>query len=305
MSEEGGSVLPVHAADIVTSLAAFRAAAAAWFISAGLRILLILAGAALLIRVSYVAIHRIEVVVDDGDPHLSEREKRARTMAAILRKATAFLVSAIAAVTILDVLGVRTGAILTAAGIGGVAVGLGAQNLVRDLIAGFFFLLEDQIRVGDVVTINERTGVVEDMTLRIIVLRDFNGTAHIFPNGAVQFVSNQTKDWSRAVVDVPVAYGADVDQVAHLMRQVGEELAADPDWRSFIVEPPQVLGVTAFTQLGMTMRMAVTTKSQKHIEVERELRRRLMRRFAEAGIEVPSLYHPAGGQPGKAGGALS
>ncbi len=279
--------MPVSSVEILDSLAAFRAAAVAWLLSAGLRILLILLGSFVLVRLAFAAIRRIEVIVDDGDPHLSEREKRARTLAAILRKVAAVTVAAVAVLTILQELGVDTRAIITAAGIGGLAVGFGAQNLVRDVISGFFMLMENQIRIGDVVTINDRTGVVEDITLRITVLRDFDGTAHIFPNGAIQFVSNQTKDWSRAVVDVPVAYREDADRVMGVLGEVGNSLLDDPKWRPFVLEPPQVLGITEFGASGITIRMAVTTRAQKHIDLERELRRRIKSRFDREGIEIP------------------
>lgn len=253
----------------------------------GLRVLLIAAGAALLVRVAYAAIHRIEVIVDDGDPHLSEREKRARTLATILRKATAVVVAVVAALTILNELGVDTRAIVTAAGVGGLAVGFGAQNLVRDIISGFFLLMENQIRVGDVVTISDKTGVVEDITLRITILRDFDGTVHIFPNGSVQFVSNQTKDWSRTVLDVPVSYREDPDRVTAVLLEIGRELREDPDWGAFILEPLEVLGVNAFGESGFIIRLDVKTLAQKHIAVARELRRRILLRFRREGIEIP------------------
>jgi len=265
------------------------------------RILLIAAGSVLLVRVAYVAIHRIEVIVDDGDPHLSEREKRARTLATILRKATAVTVAAVAVLTILQELGVDTRAIITAAGIGGLAVGFGAQNLVRDVISGFFMLMENQIRVGDVVTINDKTGVVEDITLRTTILRDLEGTVHIFPNGAIQYVSNRTKDWSRAVLDVGVAYKEDVDRVMEVLREIGEELAADEVHRQNILEPLQVLGVDDFGDSQVTIKVMVTTRPLKQWEVARELRRRIKKRFDREGIEIPfphlSLYFGEASKP--------
>lgn len=253
-----------------------------------LRLLLIAAGSVLLVRVAYVAIHRIEVIVDDGDPHLSEREKRARTLATILRKLTSATVITVATLTVLQELGVDTRAIITAAGIGGVALGFGSQNLVRDVISGFFMLLENQIRVGDVVTINGSTsGQVEDITLRITILRDLEGNVHIFPNGSIEYITNKTKNWSRAVVDVGVAYKEDVDRVMDVLRDIGEELGTDEAFRPLIVEPLQVLGVDDFGESQVTIRTVITTLPLKQWDVARELRRRIKNRFDREGIEIP------------------
>ncbi len=265
------------------------------------RILLIVAGSLLLLRVAYLAIHRIEVLAGDGGPHLSERERRARTLATILRKVAAVTVTAVAVLTILQELGVDTRALITAAGIGGLAVGFGAQNLVRDVISGFFMLMENQIRVGDVVTINEKTGVVEDITLRTTILRDLEGTVHIFPNGTIQYVSNRTKDWSRAVLDVGVAYKEDVDRVMEVLREIGEELAADEVHRQNILEPLQVLGVEDFGNSQVVIKVMVTTRPLRQWEVARELRRRIKKRFDKEGIEIPfphlSLYFGEASKP--------
>lgn len=267
-----------------------------------LRVLLIAAGAALLIRIAYATIHRIEVVVDDGDPHLSEREKRARTLATILRKLTSATVITVAILTVLQELGVDTRAIITAAGIGGVALGFGSQNLVRDVISGFFMLLENQIRVGDVVTINGSTsGQVEDITLRVTILRDLEGNVHIFPNGSIEYITNKTKNWSRAVVDVGVAYKEDVDRVMAVLRDIGEELGADEAFRPLIVEPLQVLGVDDFGESQVTIRTVITTLPLKQWDVARELRRRIKNRFDREGIEIPfphlSLYWGEASKP--------
>lgn len=270
--------------------------------AAGLRIFLIVVGAVLLIRVAYVAIHRIEVTVDDGDPLLSEREKRARTLATILRKVTSVTVIIVAILTVLQELGVDTKAIVTAAGIGGVALGFGAQNLVRDVISGFFMLLENQIRVGDVVTINGSvSGQVEDITLRTTILRDLEGNVHIFPNGTIEYLTNKTKNWSRAVIDVGVAYKEDVDRVMAVLRDIGDELAADEAFRPLIVEPLQVLGVNDFGESQVTIRTMITTLPLKQWDVARELRRRIKNRFDREGIEIPfphlSLYWGEASKP--------
>jgi small conductance mechanosensitive channel len=238
------------------------------------------------------ALRRLEKKMEDGDPHhLSEREKRARTLTSILRKLIKATVFAVAGLVILNELGVNIGPLLAAAGIGGLAVGFGAQNLVRDVISGFFMLMENQIRVGDMVTLHaggsQFSGQVEDVTLRTTVLRDLEGVVHIVPNGAIQVVSNRTREWSRAVLDIGVAYHEDVDRVIGILQEVGAELAADPEFGPLILEPPEVLGVDAFGASEVTVKLTVTTRPLKQLLVARELRRRIKKRFDAEGVEIP------------------
>ncbi len=266
--------------------------AIAWGTTHGLRILLVALAALAAAHAASAALGRLEKVVEDEDPeHLSEREKRARTLTAVLRKITKVTILAVAGLIILNELGVSIGPILAAAGIGGIAVGFGAQNLVRDVISGFFMLMENQIRVGDVVTLHagggQFSGQVEDITLRTTVLRDLEGTVHVIPNGAIEAVSNRTREWSRAVLDVGVAYHEDVDRVMQLLREIGAGLAADPEYGPLIVEPPEVLGVDALGESQVTVKMMVTTKPLKQWPVARELRRRIKNRFDAEGVEIP------------------
>lgn len=287
-----------------------------WLTSSGLRILGVAVGSLLLRKFIFIAIGRMERLVDDEDPtHLTEREKRARTLGSMLRKLTTAVVLSVAALTILDVLGVDTRAILTAAGIGGLAIGFGAQSLVRDLISGFFLLLENHIRVGDVVEINGVGGQVEDITLRSTVLRGLDGTVHVFPNGNIQSLSNRTKDFSRYVIDVGVAYKEDVDRVMAVLKDVGDGLAVDPSYQPLIKEPLQVLGVDDFAESAVIIKVAITTLPLKQWEVGRELRRRIKKRFDAEGIEIPfphlSLYWGEASKPfnlhvaGPAGGGTA
>ncbi len=271
-----------------------------------LRILLIVIGALLAIRLTSAAIGRMERLVDDDDPeHLSEREKRARTLTTILRKVIKAALLAVAGLMILNELDVNIGPILTAAGIGGIAVGFGAQNLVRDVISGFFMLMENQIRVGDVVAVQtgggQLAGQVEDITLRTTILRDLEGTVHIIPNGAIETVSNRTREWSRAVLDVGVAYKEDVDRVMDVLRDIGAGLAADETFGPMILEPPEVLGVDAFGESQVTIKVRVTTRPLRQWDVGREFRRRIKNRFDAEGIEIPfphvSLYWGEASRP--------
>ncbi|MDI3280428.1 MAG: mechanosensitive ion channel family protein [Bacillota bacterium] len=273
-----------------------------WLLTSGLRAAFIALGAYLAIRLVNTAIRRMERLVDDhDDSHLSELEKRAQTLGNLMRKVAGVTIAAVAGVMILDQFGVDITPIITAAGIGGLAVGFGAQNLVRDVISGFFMLLENHIRLGDVVSINGVSGVVEAMTLRTTVLRDLQGVVHVFPNGTITSLSNLTKDWSRYVIDVGVAYKEDVDRVLAVLRQVGEELERDPQYGPLLLGPVQVLGVDDFGPSQVTIKLFVTTKPQKQWEVGRELRRRIKKRFDQEGIEIPfphtKLYWGAANQP--------
>lgn len=259
-----------------------------WLSTSGLRIAGIVVGSLLLRWVINIAIGRMERLVKGDDPdHPTEREKRARTLGSMLRKLTTVVVFSVAALNILSVLKVDIRPILTAAGIGGLAIGFGAQSLVRDIISGFFLLLENHIRVGDVVEINGVGGQVEDITLRSTVLRGLDGTVHVFPNGNIQSLSNRTKDFSRYVIDVGVSYKEDVDRVMAVLKEVGEELADDPVYRPFITEPLQVLGVNDFGESAVIIRVHITTRPLKQWEVGRELRRLIKKRFDAEGIEIP------------------
>src|SRR5215203_5720026 len=202
---------------------------AEWAFGAGLKILLIAALAYALIRTCTLLVRRFEHDLTLGtDLDALERGKRARTLGSVVRKATTALVSAVAVLMILRELGLDIAPVLTGAGIVGLAVGFGAQTLVRDIISGLFLILENQVRVGDVAAINGTGGLVEAINLRTIVLRDVEGTVHVFPNGSIERLSNLTKDFSYYVIDVSVAYNEDPDEVAEVLRQIGVELQADP-----------------------------------------------------------------------------
>jgi small conductance mechanosensitive channel len=188
---------------------------------------------------------------------------------------------------VLTAFGVNIAPVLTGAGILGLAVGFGAQTLVRDVISGFFLILEDQVRVGDVAAINGTGGLVEAINLRTIVLRDSEGTVHVFPNGAIQTLANRSKDFSYYVIDLGVSYREDPDRVADLLRQIGAEMQADQRYAPFILEPVEILGVDSFGDWSMVLKMRIKTVPTKQWDVGREFRKRLRRRFEQEGIEVP------------------
>jgi small conductance mechanosensitive channel len=244
-----------------------------------------------------------------GGQAREEMEKRADTLVSVLRKVGYVTILAIACMIVLGHLGVEIGPILAGAGIVGVAVGFGSQNLVRDVLSGFFILLEDQVRVGDVAVINGTGGLVEEINLRTIVLRDLEGTVHVFPHGLVSTLSNRTKEWSAAVFDTGVAYREDTDRVQEVMREVAEDLARDERFGALILEPIEIFGVDRFDESAVVIKARIKTRPIKQWDVAREYNRRLKKAFDEKGIEIPFpqrtlTWGEAGdaAKPGAAGG---
>lgn len=259
-----------------------------WLATHGVRILVILALALLSTKVVSFITRRIEKVVEDEDPTtLSEREKRAATLGRIIRHTWLVLVSVIAVMMVLNESGIEIGPMLAGLGIAGLAIGFGAQTLVKDVINGFFILLENNFRVGDVVKVGDVSGLVESMSLRVTTLRDLEGKVHVIPNGSIDIVTNMTKEWSRVVLNVGVAYKEDVDRVSELLKKIGEELFEDPQFEPLIMEPLEVLGLDNFGDSSIDIRVIMKTQPLKQWAVGRELRRRIKKAFDENGIEIP------------------
>ena len=253
-----------------------------------IRVALILALAWLVSRGLRSLIKRIETIADDGDPNtVTELEKRAHTISRILRQASFILVWSVTIMLVLAELGVDLKPILAGAGILGLAIGFGAQTLVKDVITGFFILLENQIRVGDVVTAAGMTGEVEAVNLRTTVLRDADGKTHIIPNSAITVVTNATRDFSRALLDVGVSYREDTDRAMMVMREVGSAMEKDPVFGKRIIGAFEYPGIQAFGESAILLRMVGKTNAQDGPIVQRELRRRVKKAFDQAGIEIP------------------
>jgi small conductance mechanosensitive channel len=216
-----------------------------------------------------------------------ERAKRARTLGSVVQNVLTVLIVGSAALTVLREFKIDIGPILTGAGIVGLAVGFGAQTLVRDIISGFFLILENQVRVGDAAMINGVAGLVETINLRTIVLRDIEGAVHVFPNGAINTLANRSKDYSYYVVDVSVSYYQDPDQVADVVRATGEEMRADTRFGPLVLEPVEILGIDSFTEWSAVMKVRIKTVPLKQWEVGRELRRRLIKSFTSQGFPIP------------------
>jgi moderate conductance mechanosensitive channel len=261
---------------------------ATWTFASGLRVVLIVVLAYAFVRITALVVRRFEYELSVGtDLDALERAKRARTLGSVVQKVTTVLVIGIGALTILHEFNVDITPVLTGAGIAGLAVGFGAQTLVRDIISGFFLILENQVRVGDVAAINGTAGFVESINLRTIILRDLEGTVHVFPNGAITTLANRSKDFSYYVVDLAVSYFDDTDAVTAVLHDVGAELQSDPQFGSAIMEPLEVLGVDGFGEWAVLMKARIKTAPAKQWVVGRELRRRIVKAFEQHGFSVP------------------
>ncbi|MCW8859058.1 MAG: mechanosensitive ion channel family protein [Deltaproteobacteria bacterium] len=235
-----------------------------------------------------------------GEPP-SESEKRVETLIRLIRQAAFIVLWVTTILILLKEIGIDVGPILASAGIVGLAVGFGAQNLVRDFISGFFFILENQVRVGDVAIVNGTGGLVESVNFRTIVLRDLGGIVHIFPNGAVSTLSNLTNDWSAYVFEIGVAYKENTDKVIEVMTGVGSEMKQDETVGPFMLEEPEIFGVDKFDNSAVVIKGRIKTNPIRQWQVGREYLRRIKLAFDNAGIEIPfphqTLYFGEASKP--------
>jgi len=269
------------------SISRYAEVAWTWTADHGLRIAVILVLMYTGIRLSHMASSRLFAFLGRRKAMDDEYKKRADTLSAVIGYVISATIITIAALTILSELDIRIGPVLAAAGVLGVAVGFGAQHLVQDVISGFFILLDDEIRVGDVVEIAGKSGLVERLNLRMVVLRDLAGNVHYVRNGMIDVVTNMTKDYSRYVFDIRVAYREDVDEVIRVVRQVDEELRSDPQFSGDILEPIEILGLDRFADSAIIIKARTKTRPIKQWNIGREFNRRLKRRFDEKNIEIP------------------
>lgn len=262
-------------------------AIADWFFRSGLRILLVVVLAYAVMRIVAVVVRRFEHEISQGTGlDVLERAKRARTLGGLIQNVVTALVLTVALLMILRELRLDIMPLLTGAGIAGVALGFGAQTLVRDIISGFFLILENQLRVGDVARVNNVSGLVEAINLRTLVLRDFDGTVHIVPAGEVRMLDNLSMDYAYAVVDVPVAYGEDTDRVVKLLNHVGEELQSDVAFQPHVLGPLEVAGIESLGEANVIVRSRMKTVPLKQFDVARELRRRIKLAFERERIQI-------------------
>lgn len=257
-----------------------------WLLKSGLHIFFILILTIIALKVTKSLSSRLVDILTKQKEE-PEFQKRTQTLGSIVRYALTVVILIVASMTVLKEFGIEIGPILAAAGIVGLAVGFGAQSLVKDVISGFFILLEDQIRVGDVVQIAGKGGLVEKINLKTTILRDLAGNVHYVPNGHIDVVTNMTKDYSRYVFDIGVAYREDVDEVIEVIKEVDEEMRNDPAFKDDIIEPIEILGLDQFADSAIIIKARTTTMPIKQWGVGREFNRRLKKKFDERNIEIP------------------
>ncbi len=236
------------------------------------------------------AVKRAEqgVMPDRANPHVSARRaQRAQTMGGLFRSIVTGLIVAVISTMMLSEIGVDIAPIIASAGIIGIALGFGAQSLVKDFLSGIFMILEDQFGVGDIIDIGEATGTVEAVSLRVTRLRDINGTVWYVPNGEIVRVGNQSQNWSRTVLDVGVSYNEDISRVKRVLEEVAHDMWEEEDLKGDVIEEPSVWGVQDLAADAVTMRVVLKTTPGAQWAVAREMRERIKARFDHEGIEIP------------------
>ena len=273
--------------DIIESLARFLDVEYTVLIRKSVAILVIWFGAWVVNQLIRLAARRILKAVDDGDDStLTLREKRGQTVAQLLRSVGRVVVVVVAILLTLNTF-VEITPLLAGAGILGLAISFGAQSLVKDVLSGFFILLENQFAVGDVIEAGGKSGVVERMTMRVVQLRDVEGILHFIPNGTITVVSNKTRGWSRSVVDVGVAYETEVDMALGVIKDEAVKFSEDPAWKHRLDGPVEVPGVERLDDNGVIIRTLIRTVPGSQWEAGREFRRRIKNRLDHEGIEIP------------------
>lgn len=253
-----------------------------------------------------LAVRRLATAdADPGSVDLSsvERQKRMRTLEGFAVRIAGIAILIVVVLTALDTVSINIAPAIAGLGVAGIAIGLGAQTLVRDWLAGIFILAENQYSRGDIVRIGGVSGVVEELSLRRTVLRDLDGIVHSVPNGQITVASNLTRLWARVNLDLQVAYGTDLDQAIHLLDAVGNELATDADWSARILDPPAVLRIDGLADTGVTLKLVGRVRPGDQWAVAGELRRRVLIACARAGVEMTyplRLDPPAGDGPAAA-----
>ncbi|MEN6618602.1 MAG: mechanosensitive ion channel family protein [Rikenellaceae bacterium] len=260
-----------------------------WLLSHGIKILIIVVGSLLLSRIIKKVIEKtIKVAIVSGKfVSKTAEKKREETLIRIFSGIIKVVIITIATLMILSELGLMIGPILAGAGIVGLAVGFGGQYLIRDIIAGLFIIIENQYRVGDVVSFDGTGGLVEDISLRMTTMRDLDGTVHHVPHGEIKKVSNFSKYFARVNLNIGIAYSSNLEQVIKVVNQTGNELAEDPIWKEYIIKPPQFLRVDDFADSAIIIKITGETQPIKQWDVSGEFRKRIKIAFDKEGIEIP------------------
>lgn len=258
----------------------------------GIRVIGVWLLAILAYRILGLLARRIEKSVDDHDETFTTTlERRGKTIAQLLRSVGRVVIIGVAVLLTFNVF-INIAPILAGAGILGLAVSFGAQSLVKDVISGFFILFENQFGLGDVIEVAGKSGTVEKMTLRVVVLRDVYGIMHIVPNSEIKVVSNKTRGWSRAVVDVGIARDVDIDQALEVVHDEAQRFSNEPKWKQDLDGPVEVLGVESISDNSVVVRSLIRTRPGGQWSVGREFRRRLKARLYRDGLEIPYPARP-------------
>jgi len=260
-----------------------------WLLDHGIKIVFIAVAAWLVTNIlSRIIIRTVRVaVVADENTSKEGEKKREDTLIRIFNGALRIVILILAIMMILQEVGLKIGPLIAGAGIIGLAVGFGGQYLIRDIISGFFLILENQYRIGDSIDINGTGGLVEDISLRKTTLRDMNGTVHHIPHGEIKIVSNLSKSYARVNLNIGISYKSDLEQAISVINRTGMELAEDPLFRDSVISPPQFLRVNDFADSAVVLKILGDTKPLKQWEITGELRKRLKIAFDREGIEIP------------------
>ena len=267
-------------------------------VQAGARIVLIVGLAYFLVKQLRGALTRLEGFLirstGRGEPDPGATAKRIKTLSSVIRTVGSGLLWFLVVLIALSQIGVNIGPIVAGAGVAGLAAGFGAQHLVRDLVSGFFLLLENQIRVGDIAIVNGTGGVVEAVTFRTVALRDQAGIVHVFPNGTINTLANATKDWSAYVIDIAVAYKEDTDRVVDIMKSVANDMRQEAAYSRAMIEPIEIFGIDSFNDSTVTIKARFKTQPAQQYTIGREYRRRLKKAFDSEGVELGVIPRAAG-----------
>lgn len=260
-----------------------------WILTSGLKIIFILAIAFFLNKILSRFIEKAVRIAVRPDKYSSKEaeEKRENTLIQIFSTSSKIAILCISSLMVLEEFGIEIGPILAAAGIVGLAFGFGGQYLIRDIISGLFIILENQYRVGDVVNLDLASGKVEQISLRKTTLRDIDGTVHHIPHGEIKKVSNLSNEFSRININIGVAYSSDIEKVITIINQIGNELAKDPLWKEYIIQPPQFLRIDDFADSSIVLKILGESFPDKKWDITGELRKRIKITFDKEGIEIP------------------
>jgi moderate conductance mechanosensitive channel len=239
----------------------------------------------------------IERVLDRATgANRARRRQRALTMGSLLRSTSTFVIATVTLLTVMAELGMPLAPLLTSAGIGGIALGFGAQSLVKDFLSGIMMIIEDQYGVGDVIDTGEATGTVEEVTLRVTRLRDASGVVWFIRNGEIIRIGNKSQGWAVATVDLQVSYAEDPRRVLPILQEVVDDVAVEPEWADKLIEPPTVAGVESVSGGAMTLRVFIKTRPGEQYAIPREVRERAKQAFDREGVRGPAVL-PFGGPP--------